>query len=153
MFSLSRPIDSVLSLLIGLAFSVVTVLFGDPLHAGILYYSLAWICLTGVAQLAKAPPLFTTGAAIALAASVIFYWAWQASLLRPQGLLGFGHLFSLPGFGIAAAFAAVSARRRRLPPGAAFLVGFVACCAGFAAAQVVVCRTMIFCGVLSSYTL
>ncbi|WP_123770659.1 hypothetical protein [Vulcaniibacterium tengchongense] len=149
MRTMSRRIDSVIALGIGFALLAATSIFGDPIYAGIRYYLIAWFGLVGLAQIAKAPPLFTTGAAAALAASFLFYWAWQASLPQPEGLLGLGHLFSLPGLGIAAVIAAVIARRRQMLPWAAFAAGLLACCAGFAASHFVVCRSMVYCGSLS----
>ena len=151
MRTLSRPMDGVLALLVGVALLGVAFVLGDPIYAGIWYYLVTWLGLIGLAQVAKAPPLFTTGAAMALTASFLLYWAWQASLQSPDGLLGLGHLFSLPGLGIAAVIAAVTARRRRLTPGIAFVVGLLACCAGFAIGQIVVCRTVMYCGALSGH--
>jgi hypothetical protein len=151
MRTLSRREDSGLAFAVGLLLLAATFVFGDPIYAGIWYYLIAWFCLVGLVQITKAPPLFTTGAAVALAASFLLYWAWQASLSQPDGLLGLGHLFSLPGLGIAAAIAAVIARRRQMLPAAAFVTGLLACCIGFATAQFVVCRSMMYCGALSGH--
>ena len=151
MHKLSRRIDSVVALVIGFALLAATFIVGDPIYAGAWYYLIAWFGLVGLVQLAKAPPLLTTGAAAALAASFLFYWVWQASLPQPDGLLGLGHLFSLPGLGIAAVIAAVVAHRRQMLPRTAFAIGLLACCAGFATAQFVVCRSMMYCGALSGH--
>lgn len=151
MRTLSPWKDSVIAIGIGFALLASTFVLGDPIYAGIWYYVAAWFALAGLVQLAKAPPLFTSGAAVALAASFLFYWAWQASLPLPDGLLGLGHLFSLPGLGIAAVTAAVLARQRMMRPWAAFAAGALACCAGFAIAQLVVCRSVMYCGALSGH--
>lgn len=148
---MSRRTDSVFALGVGLAVLAATVVVGDPIYAGIWYYLIAWLGLVGLVQLAKASPLLTTGSAVALAASFVFYWAWQASLPEPDGLLGLGHLFSLPGLGIAAVIAAVLSRLRQMNPWTAFATGALACCAGFAIAQLVVCRSMMYCGALSGH--
>lgn len=141
--------DSGLAFAVGLLLLAATFVFGDPIHAGIWYYLIAWFGLVGVVQVAKAPPLLTAGAAVALASSFLLYWAWQASLPEPDGLLGLGHLFSMPGIGIAAVTAAVIARRRQMLPAAAFTTGLLVCCMGFAIAQLVVCRSVMYCGALS----
>ncbi len=145
---LSRRMDSIIAFGIG-AIVLATFVSGDPICAGAWYYLTAWSALVGLVQIAKAPPLLTTGAAVALAGSFFFYWAWQASLPQPQGLLGLGHLFSLPGLGIAAVMAAVTARRRRARLWMAFAAGLVACSIGFAVAQIVACRALMYCGALS----
>lgn len=149
MHTFSRRTDSLIALGVGLALLAAALLFGDPIYAGVWYYLIVWLSLIGLVQISKAPPLFTAGAAVALAMSFLLYWAWQASLPRPEGLLGLGHLFSLPGLGIAAVVAAILSRRRQLHAGAAFVVGLLACCFGFAAAQLVVCRSVVYCGSLS----
>jgi hypothetical protein len=144
----SRRIDITIAFGIGAAVLATTFIIGDPLYAGTWYYLIVWLGLVGLVQIAKAPPLLTTGAAVALAASFLFYWVWQASLPGPEGLLGLGHLFSLPGIGIAAILAAVIARSRQLLPWTAFAAGLLACCAGFAIAQFVVCQSVLYCGSL-----
>lgn len=146
---MTRIVDITLALGIGAALLAAVFIFGDPAYLGPWYYVLAWCGLVGLIQVAKAPPLSTLGAAIALAATFLVYWAWQASLLRPDGLLGLGHLFSLPGLALAAVVAALYSRRRGLKPVTAFAVTFIACCAGFGAAQLAVCRTAMYCGPIS----
>ena len=116
MRTFSQRIDSVIAFGIGAILLAATFILGDPIYLGIWSYLIVWFCLVGLVQIAKAPPLLTTGAAVALAASFLFYWAWQAPFPRPEGLLGLGHLFSLPGLGIAVVIGAVIARRRRVYP-------------------------------------
>ncbi|MFC4654931.1 hypothetical protein ACFO3I_07890 [Rheinheimera marina] len=146
---MSRWTDSLIAFGIGAALLAAMLVVGDLLYVGVWYYPVCWVALVGLVQLAKAPPLLTSGAASALVLSCLLYWAWQVSLPRPDGLLGLGHLFSLSGLGIAAVAAALIARRKQMGPWAAFLTGLLACCAGFASAQWLVCRTMQYCGVLS----
>ena len=149
MRTFSRRTDSAIALGVGAALLTAMYVLGDPIYAGIWYYLIVWFSLVCLLQIAKAPPLLTTGAAMALAASFLFYWAWQASLPRPDGLLGLGHLASLPGLGIASVIAAVIARRRRVRPWVAFSFGLLACCIGFAIAQFVACHSLVYCGSLS----
>lgn len=146
---MTRTLDITLAFGLGAALLAATFIFGDPAYLGPWYYPLAWCGLVGLIQIAKAPPLSTLGAATALAATFLGYWAWQASLVRPEGLLGLGHLFSLPGLAVAAVIAALYARRRGLGPATAFAVTFAGCCAGFGAAQLAACRTVIYCGPIS----
>ncbi|KQZ31804.1 hypothetical protein [Duganella sp. Root1480D1] len=146
---MTRTLDITLALGLGAAQLAALLIFGDPVYLGPWYYVLAWCGLAGMIQLLKAPPLSTLGATTALSATFLGYWAWQASLSRPEGLLGLGHLFSLPGLVLAAVVVALLARRRGLPPATACATTFVACCAGFGIAQLVVCRTALYCGPLS----
>ncbi|WP_090435505.1 hypothetical protein [Duganella sp. CF458] len=146
---MTRTLDITLAFGLGAALLAATFIFGDPAYLGPWYYALAWCGLVGLIQIAKAPPLSTLGAATALAATFLGYWAWQASLVRPEGLLGLGHLFSLPGLAVAAVVAALYARRRSLRPATAFAVTFVGCFAGFGAAQLAACRIVIYCGPIS----
>lgn len=91
MNKMSRWMDSSIAFSIGLLLLLTSFIIGDPIYVGAWYYLLAWLGLVGIVQIAKAPPLFTAGAALALAASFLFYWTWQASLPQPEGLLGLGH--------------------------------------------------------------
>ena len=147
----SRRTDSLIAFGIGLALMTVALIFGDPMYMGLWYYVFSWVALVALVQITKAPPLFATGAAVALAMSFLLYWVWQASLQHPEGMLGLGHLFSLPGLGIAAVIASLLARRRHISPWAAFVVGLLACSAGFAIAQLLACRSVLYCGSLSGH--
>lgn len=146
---MTRTLDITLAFGLGAALLAAVLIFGDPAYLGPWYYLLAWGGLVGLIQLTKAPPLSTLGAATALTATFLGYWAWQASLVRPEGLLGLGHLFSLPGLAVAAVIAAFYARRRSLAPATAFAMTFTGCCVGFGAAQLAVCRTVLYCGPIS----
>ncbi|MFT3760608.1 hypothetical protein [Thauera sp.] len=151
MRTLSRKMDVVIALGIGLVLLAVVLIFGEPLYLGAWYYLLSWLCLVGLVQIVRAPPLFTTGAVAALALSFLLYWIWKISLPYPQGLLGLGHLFSLRGLGIAAVMAAVLVKRRQTSPGTVFWIGLLACSAGFVVAQLIECRTAMYCGAISSF--
>ena len=146
---MTRTLDIALAFGLGAALLAAVFIFGDPAYLGPWYYVLAWCGLVGLIQLTKAPPLSTLGAAVALTSTFLGYSAWQASLVRPEGLLGLGHLFSLPGLALAAVAAALYARRRTQPPASAFAMTFFGCCDGFGLAQLVVCRTAVYCGPIS----
>jgi len=145
----TRTLDIAFALGLGAVLLTAVFFFGDPAYLGPWYFLLAWGGVIGLIQLGKAPPLSTLGAATALAVTFLGYWAWQASLPRPEGLLGLGHLFSLPGLALAAVIVAVLARRRGLRPAGAFAATFAASIAGFAIAQLIVCRTALYCGAIS----
>jgi hypothetical protein len=145
----SRMTDIAVALGLGAAVLAATFLRGDPLYVGRWYYAVTWVGLVGIVQLARVPPLFSTGASAALATSFLLYWAWQASLAQPDGLLGLGHLVSLPGLVLAALIAAIAIRRRRLSAAATFGIALLSCCAGFALAQTIACRSVMYCGTLS----
>jgi hypothetical protein len=152
MWKSPRLVDVSLALGLLAAVWLASLLFGDRIYAGFLYYAAVWAGLVVLVQLVRAPPLFTTGAAVALAISVLAYWAWQSALPEPQGLLGLGHLISVPGLGLAALAAGVFARRRQLSRPAAFAIALVSCVAGFALAQIALCQSVMYCGRLSVFT-
>lgn len=145
----TRTLDVAAASGLGIAIVATAVVCGDPLYVGLWYYAATWIGVVGIVQLARAPPLFSAGVSAALAASFLMYWTWQASLARPDGLLGLGHLVSLPGLVLAAIIAAIAIRRRIVSAGVAFGIALLSCSLGFALAQTVVCRSLMYCGTLS----
>ena len=73
---------------------------------------------------------------------------WNAT--RPEGLLGLGHLFSLPGAFIGVLVTAIVARKKAAThPFVLFLFGFVGLLVGYFLNQLVVCNTVMWCGPLS----
>jgi hypothetical protein len=95
--------------------------------------------------------LFLTGTSAAAVTSLLVYMAIISSKGRDGGLVGLGHLFSVPGMFIGASVSAWLLRFRlnmSLPwmvAGVAFLTAGL----GFMIAQVIVCNTVMYCGALS----
>lgn len=119
---------------------------GDAMFLGLAYYIIVPALLLAACHALRAAPYFRTGAAVALALSYVPFMAYNLQAARPEGLLGLGHVFSMPGLFALALFGAW--RSARDPAGAALAltVGFLITLAGFALNLVVVCNTMLYCG-------
>ncbi|MGO1068157.1 hypothetical protein [Lysobacter sp. CA199] len=142
--------ERVWAVAVSLLLPLLTALYGDPLYLGTRYYLLVAGVAIGLSMLIKAPRMFTLGAALAVAATLAGYGLWALSLTRPEGLLGLGHLLSLPGAAVGLVGGALFARRRRSAAVAAFAAGLLFVLLGFGANQMVVCNTLMWCGPLSA---
>jgi hypothetical protein len=99
----------------------------------------------------RARALFQTGTTAAVIITLLVYMAIVSSLGRDGGLVGLGHLFSVPGMFVGASVSAWLLRFRvnvSLPWIVAG-VAFVGAGLGFMIAQVIVCNTVMYCGALS----
>ncbi len=144
----TRKDDLVYAGAVSLVLPLAVLAIGDPLFIGVWYYLLASAAAIALSAMSRTPPLFAVGAAVALTLTFAGYWAWALSLSRPEGLLGLGHLFSLPGAAIGLLAGAWFARRRPTATGAfAAALGFTL--AGFVLNQLVTCNTLMWCGPLS----
>lgn len=95
--------------------------------------------------------LFLTGTTAATVVTLLVYMTIVSSSDRDGGLVGLGHLFSVPGMVVGTSVSTwllrfrVNARLPWIVAGFAFLgAGF-----GFMIAQVIVCTTAMYCGALS----
>jgi hypothetical protein len=148
----TRRADLWFSLVIPLALVLFVLVRGDPLYSGAWYYLIATAVVVGLFYALKSPAFFISGATLALSFTYLAYWLVQFQRARPEGLLGLGHFFALPGalFGLLAARAAIKA----LPGIGAvwsFVLGFGGCGVGFIAAQGLVCNTVMWCGPVLSF--
>ncbi len=144
----TRKDDLVYAGIVSLTLPLAVLAIGDPLHLGIWYYLLAFSVAIALSAMLRTPPLFAFGAAVAVVMTFAGYWAWALSLSRPEGLLGLGHLFSLPGAAIGLSAGAWFARRKRSASGA-FAAALTFTLAGFVLNQLVTCNTVQWCGPLS----
>ena len=127
-------------------FSCVVLVLGDHLYLGIWYYLAVPLTALGLGLLCRCPPWFLTGTTIGALLTLAVYALINAQ--RAEGLLALGHLFSLPG--AAAGIVLGAALSRRWPgPSTAFALGLGGLLLGFAANQLVVCNTLMWCGPLS----
>lgn len=95
-------------------------------------------------------PLFQAGAVLGLSVTFLIYLSLNWSAERPEGLLGLGHLFSLPGAAIGLVLSAYIVKTRSIAGvWVGFTMGLLGVLAGFFINQVVVCNTVMWCGVLS----
>jgi hypothetical protein len=122
---------------------------GDPIFIGLWYYLLLLGGIWVVAFVTHVKEYFRTGATLALCASLLIYIVANATKTRPDGLLGLGHLFSIPGAYIGLLLAAVLAKRIDSISSLRWLtLGLIGFGVGFGINQAIVCKTLIYCGAL-----
>lgn len=124
---------------------------GNALYLGYWYVLGVPIMMLIPGLILRARALFLTGTTAAVVGTLVIYMALISNAGREGGLMGLGHLFSVPGMLVGATVSAWLLKFRlkaSLPwivAGIAFLsVGF-----GFLICQVIVCNTVMFCGALS----
>ena len=103
--------DIFFAITICLVTAVLVFIKGDALYVGIWYYFAVPMFALFISAFFKPMPFFQTGVAIGIMVIFLTYLSinWGAS--RPEGMLGLGHLFSLPGAAIGLLFAANSQKR------------------------------------------
>lgn len=146
----TRTLDASLAIAIALAMVALVLIKGDALYLGLLYYIVVPIVFLGACAAFRPAPLFLFGTASAIAVSMIALMSvnWLAN--RPEGLLGLGHILSLPGaFVVVLGTVFVTRKKQMIRPFVAFLLGFVGCGSGYFINQLVVCNTVMWCGPLS----
>lgn len=123
----------------------------DPLYTSAWYLLGVPLAMLLPGVLLQAPPLFLSGTTAAAIASLLTYVMIISSLPHPDGLLGLGHLFSLPGMLLGAAASAWLLRYRVRAKSPLLVAGlaFLGAAGGFLVAQIIVCNTAMYCGGLS----
>ena len=145
-------LDAIFAAVIALVTVSIVMVKGDALYIGLLYYFAVPIVIVGIGAALRAKPMFLFGTSLAIAITLIFYMSinWQAT--RPEGLLGLGHLFSLPGAVVGVFIAATSLKRKATTSlFIAFLFGLIGLLSGFFVNQLIVCNTVLYCGQLSFF--
>jgi len=149
--TVSRRDDLTYATLMVTAVFLYSSMCADPLYTG-LGYLLAVPAVTLIPGLIlRAPALFLTGTTVTAIATLLVYMKIMSSLDHPEGMLGLGHMFSVPGMLIGAGVSAWLLRDRlktRLPWIVAG-VGVLGAALGFMVAQIVVCNTLMYCSALS----
>jgi hypothetical protein len=145
---LSRNFDVALAVAISLLLPAVVLLLGDPIYIGIWYYFVVPAVALGLGAAFRVKPLFLSGVSLAVTVTLLIYMSINWSAERPEGLLGLGHLFSLPGAGIGVMLGAVLSKQTEYPL-AGLLSGLLGLLSGFLVNQIVVCNTLMWCGPLS----
>ena len=147
---LSRSLDATLAAVVSFAVILMVIVKGDALYVGLWYYFVVPSVLLGLCASLRPKPLYLFGASLALCITLIFYLTlnWRAS--RPEGILGLGHTFSLPGAIAGALIAAVLLRRyASVGPISALITGFAGVMVGFFINQLLLCNTVMWCGPIS----
>lgn len=140
--------DIVTGIIVSLLAPASAVLLGDALFLGLRYYFVVPTVLILFCLAFQVRRFFCSGAAVALSASYFVYLPINWLAERPDGLLGLGHLASLPGAFIGFVLALYLQRRIQTSPVVFFLLGFSGLAAGFLVNQLVVCKTLMWCGPL-----
>jgi len=139
-------VDRVLFFLISLI-SVITVLVvDDVLYIGFWYYMVVPAIAYLLAISVKPKPLFLTAVGLVILFTYIPYFHYNMSAERPEGLLGLGHLFSLPGLAAGIVLVGLWLKNSALNPFGIFALGFLGVCAGFLINQFIVCNSVMYCG-------
>lgn len=138
--------DRILFIAISLIVIATILVVGDPMYVGLWYY----IAIPAVTYLITLPfqpkPYFLTGVALATQVTYVPYFYHNLFSVRPDGLIGLGHLFSLPGLiaGVLVSgfifnkIAACSFYRMA----GAFIITLLC----FLLNQLIVCNTKMYCG-------
>jgi hypothetical protein len=149
-YQLTRTKDAGIASAIGFSLVLLVAVRGDPLYFGIWYYALTPAVILGLCALLQPAPGFLTGTSVAVAASMLTFMIINWVAVRPEGMLGLGHMLSLPG-GVAASLgAALIARQGKMfRPLPLFVLGIAGYGAGYFINQLVVCNTLMWCGPFS----
>jgi hypothetical protein len=146
----SRTVDFLLSIITTLFIVMLVAVNGDALYIGAWYYIVVPLIIFAACSIFRPAPLFLFGTAIAIAISMFAYLYINRSSSRPEGLLGLGHLLSLPGAFVVVLVAASFVRKKQIAhPFIAFLFGFIGYGVGFFINQLLICNTLMWCGLLS----
>ena len=146
----TRILDTTLAIATALALVGLIILKSDALYVGLWYYIAVPVVILGACTALRPAPLFLFGAASATAISMLAVMSINWNATRPEGLLGLGHLFSLPGAFIGVLVTAIVARKKAAThPFVLFLFGFGGLLVGYILNQLVVCNTVMWCGPLS----
>ncbi|WP_440873650.1 hypothetical protein [Thalassotalea sp. PLHSN55] len=142
--------DRIIFISIALISIVIVLVIGDYLYMGIWYY----LAIPVVAYLLSLPfkpqNFFLTGISLAILLSYIPYFYFNITAIRPEGLLGLGHLFSLFGLALGIIFAGFYLKNKSLKPLPTLIMSFGISLSGFLFNQLVVCNTVFYCGKLLS---
>ncbi|MDP9689815.1 UNVERIFIED_ORG: hypothetical protein J2W82_003483 [Pseudomonas mohnii] len=123
----------------------------NPLYTGSGYLGAVPAAVFVLGLIFRTPALFLTGATAAAVATLLIYMNIIASLDHPEGLIGLGHMFSMPGMLVGAAASAwlLKYRVKASLPWIVAGIGFLGAALGFMVAQMIVCNTLMYCGPLS----
>ena len=138
--------DKILFIAISLIVIVTVLVVGDVLYIGLLYY----IAIPSVAYLLTLPikpkAFFLTAISLVILLTYIPYFYRNLFTERPEGLIGLGHLFSLPGLAIGILLTGLYLKNKSLDPFITFTISFIGTFLSFFINQFIVCNTVLYCG-------
>ncbi|WP_129640923.1 hypothetical protein [Peristeroidobacter agariperforans] len=145
---LARKRDLLQAAAMALPLPITVLVTGDPLYIGLWYYLAIPAFIIGTGALMKAPPPYLTGASLTIAAAFLVYMMVNYTATRPEGLLGLGHLLSVPG-GILGHVLGVAVSKRQANALPVLACGALGWGLGFFLNNLFVCNTVMYCGPLS----
>lgn len=134
-----------------IAVPVAVLIYGNALFLGLKHYFVPPIAILVLCALTRPGPFFLAGVAVSVAITFFIYFSINWVAVRPDGLLGLGHIFSLPGLLLGAVSSAIAQRKRLSSPISAFLLGIAGACGGFLLFQLSLCNALMYCGPLSLF--
>lgn len=142
--------DRIIFLLITLVCILFVLVFGDYLFFGVWYYFAIPVMAFLIAMPFRPKQYFLSAISIVILFTYIPYWNYNFSAKQPDGLLGLGHMFSLPGLAIGIILAGTYLKPKVKMSGYVFIISFLFSLCGFLANQIIVCSTVFYCGGLIS---
>lgn len=142
--------DRIIFLVLSLICVSFVLIYGDALYIGIWYY----IAIPAMAFLLTLPfkpqKYFLSSISIVILLTYIPYYYYNLTAKQPEGLLGLGHLFSLPGLAIGIILAGIYLSGKVQTQLYTFSIGFAFSIFGFFINQIFVCSTVLYCGRIMS---
>lgn len=139
-----------LSILVSMIVPILVLAIGDGVYIGLWYYFTVPLVILGLSAAFKLTSSFYTGVSAAIAISFIIYLSINWTSERPEGLLILGHIFALPGAFLMVMITALLLKRKNYRlPAHNLILGFFSFALGFFVNQVIICSSLMYCGVLS----
>ena len=138
--------DRILFACISLISIIIVLIFGDALYIGLWYYLAIPLVAFSLTLPFKPNQLFLTGISLAIQFTLITYLYINLSAERPEGLLGLGHLFSLPGLAAGIIAASIYVKDKYKKQHIMLSIGFFGTASGFIINQLIICNTLMYCG-------
>jgi len=133
-----------------IALLVIIGIKGDALYLGVYYYLVSFAILATIFYLAKAKPAFSFAISFIYVSSVIIYMTFNWFTDKPEGLLGLGHTFSMPGFVVGLILSLIYIKRSKQESNInVFFIGALTTTIGFLINQLIICNTFFDCGAFS----
>ena len=129
---------------------VLVLIVGDIMYIGIWYYLAIPIAAFIVTAFFKPSSFFLTGIGLAIFITYIPYYWRNLTATNLEGLLGLGHLSSLPGLFIGIIFSAVYLKSKNKSVYFTAGFGFSVSLMGYAINQLIICNSLMYCGSLLS---
>jgi hypothetical protein len=129
---------------------LLVLFFGDALYMGLWYYIVIPVFAFVAVEACQPRVLFRSGIALGISVTFIVYLSINWFNDNPDGLLGLGHLSSLPGIAVGFLLAVLSLRKqKKMASTLVYFSAFLSVLMGFVVNQVALCNSLMFCGVLT----